>query len=939
MKRRRFVQLASLSAASIPFMGFKQKAAAFTAAAPEDGLFQQFVNPAGNYRPFVRWWWNGDRVTKDEVLRELDLLKEAGIGGVEINPIRWPENADPIGVKELSWGSPEWLDVVQAAVTGAKEKGITCDMIVGSGWPFGGEFVPRGEQCEMIALGTMNIDGGKQINLTKKQLLDSVNPAFAFGHKNSEKELFLLRLAPYDMSSFVEGTDLNHLLSNEQITFDVPAGDYVLYYLVKITGFAAVIQGALGANGPVINHYNQTAVENYLDGFGQKLTSKLGPLNQYFRAFFTDSIELEGANWCSDMFEQFQQRRGYSLVPYFPYMLFKTGEMGNAVKEEYGAKFSPAVKEMLSRVRYDFEITKHELFHERFIKTFTGWCKKHGVKARMQAYGMDCHPLEATMLLDIPECETWIWNPEIDEFDDKGRGRNYTMINKFVSSAAHLAGKQLVSCEEMTNTGEIFNVTLERIKVTGDQSNLSGVTHSILHGFNYSPVEAPFPGWIRYGSFLNERNTWWPYFRLWADYKSRISCVLQNSVMQADIAVLHPLADLASRHGFQRDPFPQVTYPPYVHLVWEAIHQNGHGCDYTSEHILQQSTISNGKLQYNSRSYHTLILIEVETLEPATAEKLKQFADAGGKIIFIAKTPHISSGLLKADAKGKKIADISRQILSRHKKTTAVVAAPGSDMIAWFTAIQQQFALKPYLRIDKPVRHVNQLYYADGQRDIFFFANYSAQYPHRFTAMFNSKKTPWLWNAETGERYIYPLNSNGALEIELGPSETKLLVFEENNNGEKYLSPATTSLKEAVVSGDWKITLKHANGTQHQFTIENPAQVVSHPLFKNFAGTVLFQKKLQVTGAPQQAYLDLGKLYDITEVEINGRNAGAKWYGNHLYNITAYLQPGDNYLSIKLTTVLGNYTNSLKTNKPAQEWGTNPVKTPIGLVNGVKLLM
>ena len=107
------------------------------------------------------------------------------------------------------------------------------------------------------------------------------------------------------------------------------------------------------------------------------------------------------------------------------------------------------------------------------------------------------------------------------------------MINKFVSSGAHLSNKQLISCEEMTNTGQIFSTTLERIKVTGDQSNLSGVTHSVLHGFNYSPLETPFPGWIRYGSFLNERNNEWPYFRLWSDYKARLSCVLQNSVMQA----------------------------------------------------------------------------------------------------------------------------------------------------------------------------------------------------------------------------------------------------------------------------------------------------------------------------------------------------------------------------------------------------------------------
>ena len=60
----------------------------------------------------------------------------------------------------------------------------------------------------------------------------------------------------------------------------------------------------------------------------------------------------------------------------------------------------------------------------------------------MQAYGMDCDAIDASRMIDILECETWIWSPEVTEFDNRGAGRNYTMINKFVSSAAHLAGKQ-----------------------------------------------------------------------------------------------------------------------------------------------------------------------------------------------------------------------------------------------------------------------------------------------------------------------------------------------------------------------------------------------------------------------------------------------------------------------------------------------------------------
>jgi len=61
-------------------------------------------------------------------------------------------------------------------------------------------------------------------------------------------------------------------------------------------------------------------------------------------------------------------------------------------------------------------------------------------------------------------------------------------------------------------------------------SNISGVNQSILHGFNYSPQEAKFPGWIKYGTFFSENNTLWQYYPLWFEYKARLSAVLQNSI-------------------------------------------------------------------------------------------------------------------------------------------------------------------------------------------------------------------------------------------------------------------------------------------------------------------------------------------------------------------------------------------------------------------------
>ena len=106
-------------------------------------LYSQFQNPDTRYRPFVRWWWNGDRVKAEELVRELHIMKDAGIGGVEINPISFPSGADTLDTKPLKWLSDEWIDMLKVVFDEAEKIGMYCDLIIGSGWPFGAEDLPR----------------------------------------------------------------------------------------------------------------------------------------------------------------------------------------------------------------------------------------------------------------------------------------------------------------------------------------------------------------------------------------------------------------------------------------------------------------------------------------------------------------------------------------------------------------------------------------------------------------------------------------------------------------------------------------------------------------------------------------------------------------------------------------------------------------------------
>src|SRR5690348_3963315 len=47
-------------------------------------LAESFAHPPDDCRIMMRWWWFGPAVTKPEIQRELEQMKAAGIGGVEI---------------------------------------------------------------------------------------------------------------------------------------------------------------------------------------------------------------------------------------------------------------------------------------------------------------------------------------------------------------------------------------------------------------------------------------------------------------------------------------------------------------------------------------------------------------------------------------------------------------------------------------------------------------------------------------------------------------------------------------------------------------------------------------------------------------------------------------------------------------------------------------
>ena len=916
-------------------------------------LYRLYMDAPLHYHPFIRWWWNGDKVETAELVRELRLLRMAGIGGVEINPVKFPTRfeGDDLGKMSLTWLSNEWIDMLMTAFSEAKSLGMTCDLIVGSGWPFGGEYLEGEELAQVVVIAVKKITGPLEYRISRDELFIEADPAVSSPYPGRTMELLSLNLVPDPLSRFDQVFDLSDQVEREFISVSIPPGDHALYGLVKVHGFMEVIEGAPGAAGPVLNHYNQDAIRKFLYRMSEAIEKRIGPLSEHIRALFTDSMELEGANWSSDMMDEFEKRRGYDLFPFLPFVLFKTGAMGNITDFNYGARMTPAVKEMVQRMRYDYELTKAELLEERFIMTFVSWCRDLGVKSRMQAYGRGFFPLESSFACDIPECESWTMNwlkhrvgEEMPD-EDYRRGRAYTMINKYVSSAAHLTGKRLVSCEEMTDTYTVFNTSLENLKIGGDQSAITGVTHSIFHGFNYSPPGAPYPGWIRYGGYFSEENNWWPYFHLYNDYKARLSSIMQNVTMFADIAILPPLTDMWSIIGAQNEPFPSVTHVEYMTLVWEAINKNGSGCDYVSERVICESEMRDGYMYFGQRRYNTLFLVQVDTLEAATAKKLYDFVSTGGRVFCIETYPSRSPGWKDYNERDKevrgwinKMEDFPQRFILIHR--------PERDFISWFRNIQQEYSIIPYIEIDKPDPYVMQTrYQADDGTEWFFIINSHIHDSHKteitFTEVVIGGKQGWIYDLETGNKYRMTLSNKNSMDLDLGPGDSYLMTFSNEVKGPEWHPLPASGPNPDILNHGWSAEFRHCREISVK-TIEMDMlkDLKEMSELVSFSGTIIYRNTFNAD-KPHGMILNLGKVYGVSEVTVNGLDCGAKWYGRRIFDVGDKLKPGVNTIEVKVVTSMGNYMKSLTDNPIAQYWTNEKTKNQplqsMGLIGPVMI--
>lgn len=935
----------------------------------QDAVYEAFLEPAPEMHPFVRWWWNGSRVNADDTIRQLEAMHAVGIGGVEINTIGLPEYLEGNESVEqhpaLEWLGPEWTDVVLKTVQAAKAKGMTCDIIVGSGWPFGGQFLGLDEQSQRIRLAKFEVEGPL---VYRKSLKDLWSDSFNTGVNRTKNrdlvepnrlELAFVRCLP-EMHG-IHGFDPGKELANDQkdgwVEIEIPEGKHTLYVGFREIGYTVVKLGAPGADGPVVDHYNAEAVGHYLNTMSSRFEAESGMrMGELFRATFVDSLELDHANWTHDFPEVFKQRRGYSIWPYLPFVLDHD--------RPESVPFSN-FQEAVQRARYDFVRTLIELFEERFVKTYVEWAAGHGMQARIQGYGRETHPIHGSIMAPLPEGETWLWRQK--EGEQREIWPQSTVVNKMVSSGANISGKRLVSFEAMTNAVPVFRATLNDFKRAMDLSILDGLNHPILHGYNYFPSDADFPGWIRFGSYVSEHNPFWNEFPLFCNYVARVGTLLRNSDTLAQVAVLSPRAEEWAKHGMLYQPFPEVIDPWYQYEFPQAMQKIGLGVDHVSQRLLAEAKVENGEMVIGERSYPVLVLQDVNALLPKVAERILQFQKSGGKLVVLGDLPSRYPGLENHVAQDGAVKSAIRELeTSKLLKLVAPlrddqrpIPSPRGQFYADEALIDYAERILAFSGLELPVRVVNPepsvstlVKQLDDGRVICFIANRDLDQSFTIEMETGIQGVPVLWCPETGQRYPIPIN-NGVFEIPLNGVDSAVVVIEPNDpqHGMDHPSqlpgvfPDTTHA--LPFEGSWSLNCQLAgSGERFATTLEtlSDLSVLENPRLSEFGGRIVYENTFNVDpdlhSEASGVWIDLGSINGSAVVSINGKNVGTYWYGKPIFEVSDALVAGSNTLTVEVSTVLANQLRAKNQNKPAAErrwaWWYPPIR--MGLEGPVTLL-
>ena len=580
-------------------------------------LAQGWPTPTTEAKPGTRWWWLGSAVDKENLSWNLRQYANHGIGAVEITPLYGVQGNQANNIDYLS---DQWMKMLRHTQQQGERNGIEVDMATGTGWPFGGPWVPLKESACRAIFVEKEIDANGVWTTVKghKGLQPDNTDASVIDLSLSEKDAKNAVLAKVMVYCDTVATDVTDQVKNGLLTLDSSQKQKVIAVYIKY-GVMKVKRAAPGGEGLVIDHFDKKAVANYLKHIEDAFERTHTP---YPHTFFNDSYEVEAATWTPKLFEEFEKRRGYKLEECLPELLANNPQ-----------------------VLSDYRETLGDLLLENFTEQWTAWAHRHGAITRNQAHGSPANLIDCYAAVDIPEIEGFglsdlgIKGLRTDPGKTRKNDSDFSML-KYAPSAAHICGKPYTSSETFTWLTEHFRTSLSQLKPDIDLMFCAGVNHMFFHGTCYSPQNDAWPGWKFYASIdMSPTNSIWrdaPYFM---EYVTRCQSFLQMGKPDNDFLVYLPVRDMWRQNigkllmQFSIHAMGKLA-PDFIKTIL-AIDRAGYDCDYISEKYLLTTSCNGHMLQTKAgTTYKGLIIPEGATLSPRLQEHIDSMKAAGAAIIY-----------------------------------------------------------------------------------------------------------------------------------------------------------------------------------------------------------------------------------------------------------------------------------------------------------------
>lgn len=494
----------------------------------------------------------------------------------------------------------------------------------------------------------------------------------------------------------------------------------------------------------------------------------------------------------------------------------------------------------------------------------------------------------------------WVAGEADSEFFNYGLG-------KMASSLAHLDPKK-----KGRTMAEVFGAYgwaegLKLMKWMTDHMLVRGVNYFVPHSF--SPKEFPDQDCPPH-MYARGKNPQFRYYRYLNQYTNRMSHLLTGGVHIASAAVLYHAEAEWSGEAM------------YFHKPVKALLRRQIDCDILPvEAIVESATLNGKQLLSGEESFNCLIIPYSHALPARLIYRIVDLASQGLPIYFINALPVRSS-------EGVDVTDSLRD-LARLEDVHVVGLDQLSDHLysAGFYDVKAE-GDHPYLRYYH-IRHVDS--------DVYYFFN---EHPHDavntnidlplsgnicFYDAYNNQITDSIHTTDSNKlRFLLRLEPFETIVVVAGLMEG--LLGTKGSSKQEYL--------ETIIPDNWTVSIATSEQYPNFEPYKEMMQLSDLSLpgaLPRFSGTFRYETTIAWNETTQgEVWLDLGKVYETTEVFMNDGTAGVKISTPYRFNISNLIERGNNSLIIEVTNTLVKDQRDLFSLLAQQE--------PSGLLGPVRIL-